>query len=168
VTYYVLFFIKVTNRRVSLGGITRHPDSCWMEQVARNATMQDTGYLNGCRYLLHDRDKKFCREFRETLAAGGVKCTPIPARSPNLNAHAERWVRSIKEECLSKLILFGEKSLRRVVSDFLEHYHQERNHQGQDNLLLFPVAAPRTLGPQGAVRCRERLGGLFKYYSRAA
>ena len=139
-----------------------------MEQVARNATMQDTGYLNGCRYLLHDRDKKFCREFRETLAAGGVKCTPIPARSPNLNAHAERRVRSIKEECLSKLIWFGERSLRRVVSDFLEHYHQERNHQGQDNLLLFPVSAPRTLGSQGAVRCRERLGGLLKYYSRAA
>jgi hypothetical protein len=67
-----------------------------------------------------------------------VKCTPIPARNPNLNAHAERWVRSIKEECLSKLILFGEKSLRRVVSNFLEHYHQERNHQGKDNLLLFP------------------------------
>ena len=168
VTYYVLFFIEVSNRRVSLGGITRHPDSCWTEQVARNATMQDTGYLNGCRHLLHDRDKKFCREFRETLAAGGVKCTPIPARSPNLNAQAERWVRSIKEECLSKLILFGERSLRRVVSDFLEHYHQERNHQGQDNLLLFPVSAPRTLGPQGAVRCRERLGGLLKYYSRAA
>ena len=118
VTYYVLFFIEVGSRRVSLGGITRHPDSCWMEQVARNATMEDTGYLNGCRYLLHDRDKKFCREFRETLAAGGVKCTPIPARSPNLNAHAERWVRSIKEECLSKLILFGETSLRRAVSDF--------------------------------------------------
>ena len=87
---------------------------------------------------------------------------------PNLNAHAERWIRSIKEECLSKLILFGEKSLRRVVSDFLEHYHQERNYQGKDNLLLFPVSAPRTLGPQGGVRCRERLGGLLKYYSRAA
>jgi len=94
VTYYVLFFIEVGSRRVSLGGITRHPDSCWMEQVARNATMQDTGYLNGCHYLLHDRDKKFCREFRETLAAGSVKATPIPPRSPNLNAHAERWVRS--------------------------------------------------------------------------
>ena len=132
VTYYVLFFIEVGSRRVSLGGITRHPDSCWMEQVARNATMQDTGYLNGCRYLLHDRDQKFCREFRETLAAGGVKSTPIPARSPNLNAHAERWVRSIKEECLSKLILFGETSLRRVVSEYLQHYHQERNHQGKD------------------------------------
>jgi hypothetical protein len=78
--------------------------------------MEGTGYLNGRRYLLHDRDQKFCREFRETLAAGGVKCLPLPARSPNLNAHAERWVRSIKEECLSKLILFGETSLRRAVS----------------------------------------------------
>jgi transposase InsO family protein len=168
VTYYVLFFIDVGSRRVSVGGITRHPDSCWMEQVARNATMQDTGYLNGCRYLLHDRDKKFCSGFRETLAAGGVKCTPIPARSPNLNAHAERWVRSIKEECLSKLILFGENSLRRVVFDFVEHYHQERNHQGKDNLLLFPVSAPGTPGPRDAIRCRERLGGLLKHYSRAA
>ena len=109
VTYYVLFFIAVGTRRVCLGGITRHPDAGWMEQVARNATMQDTGYLNGCHYLLHDRDKKFCREFRETLAASGVECTPIPARSPNLNAHAERWVRSIREECLSKVILFAEK-----------------------------------------------------------
>jgi putative transposase len=139
VTYYVLFFIEIGTRRVSLGGITRHPDSGWMEQVARNATMEKTGYLNRCRYLLHDRDNKFCREFRETLAAGGVKCTPLPARSPNLNSHAERWVRSIKEECLSKLILFGENSLRRVVSEFLEHFHQERNHQGIGNVLLFPV-----------------------------
>jgi putative transposase len=168
VTYYVLFFIEVGRRRIRLGGITRHPDSCWMEQVAGNATMEDTGYLNGCRYLLHDRDKKFCRDFRDTLAVGGVKCTPIPARSPNLNAHAERWVRSIKGECLSKLILFGETSLRRVVSEYLEHYHQERNHQGKGNLLLFPASTPSEAGPHRAIRCRERLGGLLKYYTRAA
>jgi putative transposase len=85
-----------------------------------------------------------------------------------LNAHAERWVRSIKDECLSKLILFGEKSLRRVVSQYLEHYHQERNHQGKDNLLLFPVPVPCQRAHRGAIRCRERLGGLLNYYSRAA
>jgi hypothetical protein len=168
VTYYVLFFIEIGTRRVSLGGITRHPDSGWMEQVARNATMENTGYLNRCRYLLHDRDNKFCREFRETLAAGGVKCMPLPARSPNLNAHAERWVRSIKEECLAKLILFGEDSLRRVVSDFLKHFHQERNHQGMGNVLLFPVPATCEGAPSKAIRCRERLGGLLKYYGRVA
>jgi len=168
ITYYILFFMEIGTRRVWLGGITRHPDSVWMEQVARNATMEHTGYLHGCRYLLHDRDQKFCREFGETLAVGGVKCTPLPARSPNLNAHAERWVRSIKEECLSKLILFGENSLRRVVSEFLEHFHQERNHQGMGNVLLFPVSAAREVAPAKAIRCRERLGGLLKYYSRAA
>jgi hypothetical protein len=164
-THYVLFFIEVGTRGVCLGGITRHPDAGWMEQIARNATMQDSGYLNGCCYLLHDRDQKFCREFRETLAACGVKCLPLPARSPNLNA--ERWVRSIKEECLSKLILFGKKSLQRVVSNYLKHYHQERNHQGNDNLLLLPVAVAEA-SSRGAIRCRERLGGLLKYYTRAA
>jgi hypothetical protein len=95
----------------------------------------------------------------------GLKCLSLPARSPNLNAHEKRWVRSIQEEFLSKLILCGEKSLQRVVSNFLEHYHQERNHQG--NLLLFPVAVPKA-GSRVAIRCREQLGGLLKYYSRAA
>jgi hypothetical protein len=92
---------------------------------------------------------------------------PPPARRLNLNAHAERWVRSIKEECLSQVILFGEKSLQRVVSNYLKHHHQERNHQGRDNLLLFPVAVVEASG-RVAIRCRERLGGLLKYYSRAA
>jgi putative transposase len=164
VTYYVLFFIELGSRRLEVGGITRHPDSRWMEQVARNATMVDTGYLSGCRYLLHDRDQKFCREFRETLAAGGVKCTPIPARSPNLNAFAERWVRSVKSECLAKLILFGESSLRRAVANFCEHYHAERNHQGKDNQLLFLRSAQPEPSGRGRVRCDERLGGLLKYY----
>jgi putative transposase len=93
---------------------------------------------------------------------------PLPARSPNLNAHAERWVRSIKEECLSQLILFGENSLRRVVSDFLEHFHQERNLQGTGNVLLFKVPAKCEGAPSKAIRCRERLGGLLKYYGRVA
>ena len=97
-----------------------------------------------------------------------MECVPLPARSPNLNAYAERWVRSIKEECLSKLIVFGETSLRRVVSEFLTHYHEERNHQGKGNVLLFPVAAAREAGRQDGIVCRERLGGLLKYYHRKA
>jgi hypothetical protein len=164
ITYYVLFFIEIGSRRVSLGGITRHPDSSWMEQVARNATLDGTGYLNQCRYVLHDRDRKFCREFRDTLAAGGVSCLALPARSPNLNSYAERWVRSIKEECLSRLILFGENSLRRAVSNYLDHFHHERNHQGKGNLLLFPGGAAASPTQPSTIRCRERLGGLLKYY----
>jgi hypothetical protein len=168
VTYYVLFFIQLETRRVTLAGITQHPEACWMQQVAHNATMEDTGDLKGCRYLLHDRDKKFCREFRDTLAAGGVKCVAPPARSPNLNCYAERWVRSVKSECLSKLILFGESSLRRAVANFCQHYHAERNHQGKDNQLLFPRPAPADSPGRGTVRCQERLGGLLKYYHREA
>jgi putative transposase len=98
VTYYVLFFIHLDSRRVFIAGITDHPDACWMRQVACNATFERLGYLNGCRYVLHDRDAKFGAEFRETLAAGGVKCLRLPPRSPNLNAFAERWVRSVKSK----------------------------------------------------------------------
>jgi hypothetical protein len=170
VTYYVLFFIQLDSRRVSIAGITDRPDACWMRQVACNATFEGMGHLNGCRYVLHDRDTKFCPEFRETLAAGGVKCLRLPPRSPNLNAFTERWVRSVKEECLSHLILFGEHSLRKALLQFQEHYHEERNHQGKNNVLLFPTPAPAPLEPgrRRGICCRERLGGLLRYYSRAA
>ena len=168
VTYYVLFFIHLDSRRVSIAGITDHPEACWMRQVACNATFEGIGQLNGCRYVLHDRDAKFCAEFRETLAAGGVKCLRLPPHSPNWNAFAERWVRSVKEECLSHLILFGERSLRKALLQFQEHYHAERNHPGKNNVLLFPAPARLEPGGRRGIRCRERLGGLLRYYSRAA
>src|SRR5580700_10792009 len=98
VTYYVLFFIHLESRRVSVAGITKHPDQEWMEQIARSATQEAWGYLHHCRYVLHDRDTKFCASFRSVLATGGVKAIPLPAKSPNLNAFAERWVRSVKQE----------------------------------------------------------------------
>ena len=139
-----------------------------MRQLAFNATFEGIGQLNGCRYVLHDRDAKFCIEFRETLAAGGVKGLRLPPRSPNLNAFAERWVRSVKQECLSHLILFGELSLRKALTQFQEHYHAERNHQGKNNVLLFPAPARLEAGRRRGIRCRERLGGLLRYYSRAA
>src|SRR5437773_9152887 len=168
VTYYVLFFLHLETRRVSLAGITRHPTEEWMVQMARNAIDEASGRLRQHRYVLHDRDTKFCAEFRKTLAAGGVKCLRLPPRSPNLNAFAERWVRSVKDECLSKLVLFREASLKRALTQFQEHYHEERNHQGKENRLLFPS---QTRGPRrepGTVRCQERLGGLLKYYDREA
>jgi putative transposase len=166
VTYYVLIFIYLESRRVYIAGITDHPNEAWMKQIARNATMEGCGALRDCRYLLHDRDTKFTRSFRAIVASGGVEPLALPARSPNLNAHAERWVRSVKEECLSKVILFGERSLRRALSNYVDHFHGERNHQGKGNVLLFPRATdwPR----EGPVRCRERLGGLLRYYHREA
>jgi hypothetical protein len=139
-----------------------------MQQMARNATGESWGFLDQRCYLLHDRDAKFCALFRATLTAGAVQPIQLPARSPNLNAYAERWVRSVKEECLSKLILFGEVSLRRALTEFIERFHSERNHQGKDNVLLFPRHAVGQHRPKCRVRYRARLGGLLKYYSNAA
>ena len=112
--------------------------------MARNAIDEASGHLRQLRYVLHDRDTKFCASFRETLRSGGVQPLMLPPQSPNLNAFAERWVRSVKDECLGKLILFGEHSLQRAVAEFIEHYHHERNHQGKNNLLLFP--SPEHMG----------------------
>ena len=166
VTYYVLFFIHLESRLVAIAGITVHPNEAWMKQMARNATMDEYGALLGCRYLLHDRDTKFTQSFRAILVLGQVEPLALPAHSPNLNAYAERWVRSVKEECLSKVILFGERSLRRALSEYVDHFHAERNHQGKGNVLLFPQRADRQR--EGPVRCRERLGGLLRYYHQRA
>src|SRR6476660_4307183 len=108
------------------------------------------------RFALHDRDTKFCTSFRTMLRSGGVQPILLPPRSSNLNAFAERWVRSIKEECLSKLILFGETSLRRTTTEFTKHYHHERNQQGKENRLLFPISPSRRSRPKSPVIARER------------
>src|ERR1035441_6148517 len=167
-TYYVLFFIHLESRRVSLAGLTRHPTSEWMLQMARNTTDESSGGLHGQRYLLHDRDTKFCAAFLDVLRSSGIRPLALPPRSPNLNSFAERWVGAIRKECLSKLILFGEASLRRALNDYIEHHHFERNHQAKGNLLLFPSPDQPLCPKFRAVRCRHRLGGLLKFYSRAA
>src|SRR5436309_3884328 len=131
VTYYLLFFIHLESRRLAIAGITVHPDERWMQQIARNVTMEGCGALRDCRYLLHDRDSKYTQSFRAIIASGQVEPLMLPACSPNLNAYAERWVRSVKEECLCKVILFGERSLRRALSEYVEHFHAERNHKGR-------------------------------------
>ncbi|MGB5519757.1 MAG: helix-turn-helix domain-containing protein [Gammaproteobacteria bacterium] len=168
VTYYVLFFIHLESRRVEVAGITPHPNEAWMKQVARNVTMDEWGFLESRRYLIHDRDTKFTDSFRAIVRSGHVEPLKLPARSPNLNAYAERWVRSVKEEALSKLILLGEASLRRALSEYLLHFHSERNHQGKGNVILFPSNRSSVSGSDRSVRCRERLGGLLKYYHREA
>ncbi|MGB5642215.1 MAG: helix-turn-helix domain-containing protein [Gammaproteobacteria bacterium] len=168
VTYYVLFFIHQESRRVEVAGITPHPNEAWMKQVARNVTMDEWGFLESRRYLIHDRDTKFTDSFRAIVRSGHVEPLKLPARSPNLNAYAERWVRSVKEEALSKLILLGEASLRRALSEYLLHFHSERNHQGKGNVILFPSNRSSVSGSDRSVRCRERLGVLLKYYHREA
>jgi len=167
VTYYVLFFIKLESREVKIAGMTPHPNEIWIKQIARNITMEGWGFLNNCKYLIHDRDTKFTDSFCAIIKTSDVVPLKLPARSPNLNAFTERWVRSVKEDCLSKLILFGEASLRRVLREYLIHYHAERNHQGKNNVILFPDPLSNERS-KGSIECRERLGGVLKYYYRNA
>ena len=167
VTYYVLFFIHLASRKVHVAGVTPHPNEAWMVQVARNVTMEEWGFLSPGQYLIYDRDGKYCPAFQQLLDAAGVNRVPLPPRSPNLNAYAERWVRSVKEECLSRLILFGEASLHHALAQYVAHFHHERNHQGKDNMLIFPAVSQDT-EREGPIQCRERLGGLLKYYEYEA
>ncbi len=136
VTFYLLFVLELKSRRVLFAGCTPKPNEAWMRQIARNLTDAKEGFLPGKRYLLMDRDTKFCESFRSLVESAGVKPVRLPPKSPNLNAHVERFLRSLKEESLHRLILFGERSLRRAVSEFLSHYHSERNHQGLRNRII--------------------------------
>jgi Integrase core domain. len=163
--YLVLFFIDLSTRKVEIAGIASRANGMWMSQVGRRVTDAVDGILKGKRFLIHDRDPLFTAEFQDILASVGIKCVKLPPQSPNLNAHAERFVRSIKESCLHRLLLFGEHSLRRALREFVTHYHQERNHQGLGNRLIVSDLVSET---SGAIRRRERLGGMLNYYYRAA
>src|SRR5207302_7413001 len=117
-------------------------------------------------YLIHDRDPLYTKEFLAIIAGVGIESIKLPPRAPNLNAYAERFVRTIKESCLEQMIFFGEDSLRKAIREFVAHYHMERNHQGLDNRLIVPMG---TIGRvSGTVRKRERLGGLLNFYYREA
>src|SRR5215510_1337686 len=135
VTYYILFFIHLGSRKVHIAGMTPQPNAAWMRQIARNITMEAWGFLSPGQYLIHDRDGKYCPAFQQIIDDAGIERVVLPPRSPNLNAYAERWVRSVKEEALSHLILFGERSLRHALSAFKAHYHTERPHQGKGNVI---------------------------------
>ncbi len=166
VTYYVLVVIELSSRKVHIAGITPRPDSAFMMQIGRNLTDPMDGFLLGKRFLVLDRDKKFTAKFRELVDDAGTRVIRLPYRSPNLNAYIERFVLSIKSECLNRMIFFGEQSLRRAVAEFISHYHAERNHQGLGNKLIEGEECVGSL--EGNVRCRKRLGGLLNYYHREA
>jgi putative transposase len=164
--FVVLFFIELSTRKVEIAGIAQVANGLWMSQIARNLTDAEQGILTGKQYLIHDRDPLFTAEFLGMIAAAGVESVMLPPRSPNLNAYAERFVRSIKESCVDRMIFFGEESLRTAVQNFVAHYHSERNHQGLANKLISPELGH--LGNTGEVQRRQRLGGLLNYYYRAA
>jgi transposase InsO family protein len=166
VTYYVLVVMELSTRRVEIAGITPHPNAAFMQQCARQLTDHFDGFLLGKRSLIHDRDSKCIDAFDTMLKASGVEPMVLPPHSPNLNAPCERCVRSIQEEVLDRTIFLGEDSLRYVMHHSLTHYHQERNHQGLDDQLIAPESVVG--GPRGAVRRRERLGGVLSYYYREA
>jgi len=166
VTFYLLFVMELATRRVHFARTTASPEDDWMKQMARNLTTADEGFLVGKRYVLMDRDTKFSECFRGILSNAEVKAVRLPPQSPNLNAHLERFWRSLREECLDRLILFGESALRQAVSQFVLHFHRERNHQGLNNQLIEP--GEEVGRSDGNVQCRERLGGLLRYYCRQA
>ena len=163
ITYYVLFFIHIGSRRIVIGGITAHPNGEWMAQIARNVTAYD-GELYDAKYLIHDRDTKYTEQFDALMKSIGIKPIRLPPRSPNLNPHAENFVAKIKSESLNHMIFIGEESLRKAVSEFTAHYHEERPHQGLDNCIPFPDSSAGS--SNGEIKCKERLGGLLKYYYR--
>ena len=162
----VFFVIARPSRRVTIAGIPPPPYGAWMEQRARTLTDPVDGCLRRARYLIHDRDPFYTRVFGAFLDGGGVQPIRLPPKSPNLNACAERFVRSSKEECLSRVVPLGEGHLRLLVGEYVDHSHRERNHQGLDNQLLQRPPPPVSLTAD--VQRRERLGGLLNFYHREA
>ena len=166
VTYYVLFVIRLKTRCVHIAGVTTATNGAYMKRVARNLTDVSDGFLANSRYLIMVRDTKYTEDFRDYLDREGEKPVRCPVRAPNCNAFAERFVRSIKDECLDHMILFGEASLRRALGACVAHYHVERNHHGVGNRLLVPLAKVGSANDQ--IHCRERLGGMLNFYYREA
>jgi len=166
ITFYILAVMHLKIRRVHIAGITPSPNASWIRQVCRNLTDCEDGFLKEASHLILDRDtcfipmRGFMEQHTETTAV------LLPPKSPDLNAYMERWFRSLKTECLDRMIFFGRRSLENAVREFVEHYHAERNHQGLGNELIQPVDEADSVA--GRIKCRERLGGMLKYYHRRA
>ncbi len=161
---YVLFFFEVASRRVHLAGITTHPKGSWVAQQARNFAMgQD---LSGFGLLIRDRDTKFTAAFDEVFQAEGVRVIRTPVRAPKANAFAERFVRTVRHECLDWILIQGRRHLGRVLDEYVEHYNRHRPHRGLN--LASPEPRHGQDSASGTVIRRDRLGGLINEYTRAA
>jgi putative transposase len=165
VTFYIMAVMHLKTRRIHIAGITTNPNTAWMKQICRNLTDGDDGFLKDATHLIVDRDSSFLPLRHYLKEKTETKVVLLPRKSPNLNAFMERWFRSLKSECLHRMIFFGQKSLERTVREYVEHYPAERNHQGLGNELIEPEEVGAVAGK---IECHERLGGLLKYYHRAA
>ena len=163
IRYLVFFVIDLSTRRVEIAGIVPVPNGLWMRQVARNLIDDFSGFLRRKRFLIHDRDPLYTRGFHEILGWAGVAPVRLPSKSPKLNAYAERFVLSIKSECLDRIVMLGERHLRRAIASYVEHYHLERCHQGIGNRLIDGVPELSCwrgdeLAPGTANGCRSTVG----------
>jgi putative transposase len=165
---YVLFVIELDRRRVHLAGITAHPTGEWVAQAARNLLMDLDGRVERFQFLVRDRDAKFTAAFDAVFAAAGVDIVKIPPRVPQANAHAERWVNAVRVECLDWTLIWNQRHLHRVLSEYVRHYNAARPHRGIDLQTPVPLVAPSPVGPPDEVTRVDVLGGLIHEYRRAA
>ncbi|MBO1323460.1 integrase core domain-containing protein [Acanthopleuribacter pedis] len=156
--------MQLVTRRIHIAGIVNEPTQAWLVQVARNETDEEHGFLKEGSFLIHDRATVFGEKFKATLAATGVTTVKLPARSPNLNAHVERVIRSIREECLDRFVIFSKGQLEYLLREYGAHYHEERPHQGLGNWLI----SGKQGKSEGRIRRRTRLGGLLSFYDRVS
>ena len=164
-TLYVLFFIELGSRKVHRAGVTANPNQTWVTQQARQV-MWELGERNPpCRFLIRDRDNKFPQAFDTVFRSEGIDVIRTPVRAPNANAYAERWVRTVREECLDHLLILNQTHLRRVLKTYTEYYNEARPHQGIGQRI--PV--PQELSPcTGTVKHRKVLGGIINDYYRSS
>jgi putative transposase len=164
----VLVIMRLATRQVHVAVVHATPDATVMAQVARNLTMADAGFfsVHGIRYLIRDRDGKFSPPFTKILDDAGIETVLTPVEAPNANAHIERWFLGLKSECTNRLWIIGERALRFVLDEYIEHFHRERHHQGTGHRLIDP--GPEVKITTGPICRRKRLGGLLSYYHRAA
>lgn len=164
---YVFFVIEVGTRRVHILGVTHHPTGPWVAQQARNLLVDLGGRARSFRFLIRDRDTKFSVPFDGVFTGAGLRVIRSPVRSPRANAFAERFVGTVRRECLDHLLIANEGHLRSVLARFEEHYNGHRPHQGREQLA--PDDAPdRVVDLTAEIRRRTVLGGLIKEYDRAA